>query len=92
MPSNPVHQLLLRKYYVDELYDFLFVRPYFALADWCARVFDHRVIDGAVNGIGALVVRSAQGLRHVQTGVVMNYALGILIGAVAVVAYLVTRR
>ena len=34
----------------------------------------------------------ARGLRRVQTGFVMNYALGILLGAVAVVAYLLARR
>src|SRR5262249_17118454 len=90
VPGNPVHLLLLRKYYVDEIYDFLFVRPFFRIADWCARVADHGVIDGIVNGVGTAVVRWAQGLRHVQTGMVMNYALGILVGAVAVVAYLVT--
>src|SRR5262249_53481997 len=45
VPGNPVHLLLLRKYYVDEIYDFLFVRPYFRIADWCARVADHELID-----------------------------------------------
>jgi NADH-quinone oxidoreductase subunit L len=88
---NPIYTLLARKYYVDELYDALFVQPIYRLAQWCARVFDLGVIDGIVNGIGQLVTTWAMGMRRIQTGFVMNYALGILIGAVAVVAYFVTR-
>jgi NADH-quinone oxidoreductase subunit L len=89
---NPVHRLLLDKYYVDELYDALFVTPIYRLSLWLARVFDPGVIDALVNGVASLVAAWARGLRRVQTGFVMNYALGILLGAVAVVAYLLARR
>src|SRR6266446_5233298 len=89
--GNPVHALLLRKYYVDELYDTLFVQPFFRLSQWCARAFDLAVIDGIVNGVARLVVAWAAGMRRIQTGLVMNYALGILIGAVAVIAFFLTR-
>jgi NADH-quinone oxidoreductase subunit L len=89
---NPVHKLLIEKYYVDEIYDALFVRPIYHLSLWLARVFDPGLIDGIVNGVATLVVGWARGLRRVQTGFVMNYALGILLGAVAVVAYLLARR
>ena len=40
VPRNPLHKLLLEKYYVDELYDCLFVRPIYRLSLWLARVFD----------------------------------------------------
>ena len=89
---NPLHKLLIEKYYVDEIYGFLFVRPIYHLSLWLARVFDPRVIDGLVNGSATAVLAWARGLRLVQTGYVMNYALGILLGAVAVVAYLLARR
>jgi NADH-quinone oxidoreductase subunit L len=92
VPRNPVHKLLLEKYYVDELYDVLFVRPIYRLSLWLARVFDPRVIDGLVNGTATATLAWARGLRLVQTGYVMNYALGLLLGAVAVVAYLLARR
>ena len=92
VPRNPVHTLLLRKYYVDELYDALFVKPLLGLSRWCARVVDLGVIDGIVNGLGRAVAGWAQAMRRIQTGFVMNYALGILLGAVAVVAVLLTRR
>jgi NADH-quinone oxidoreductase subunit L len=89
---NPLHALLLHKYYVDEIYDALFVRPIFAFSGWCARVFDLRGIDGVVNGVARIVAAWGQGMRRVQTGFVMNYALGMLLGAVAAVAFLLTRR
>jgi NADH-quinone oxidoreductase subunit L len=90
--KNPIHVLLLRKYYVDELYDAAFVRPLLRLFEWCARAFDLGLIDGIVNGIGRSVAGCSQGMRRIQTGFVMNYALGILLGAAAVIAFLVTRR
>src|SRR5262245_24543924 len=88
---NPIYVLLARKYYVDELYDALFVQPIYRLAQWCARIFDLGVIDGIVNGIARVVTAWATGMRRIQTGFVMNYALGILIGAVAVVAFFLSR-
>jgi NADH-quinone oxidoreductase subunit L len=89
---NPLHRILLDKYYVDEIYDALFVKPIYHLSLWLARVFDPRVVDGVVNGVAEAVAGWSRGLRRVQTGFVMNYALGILLGAVAVVAYLMARR
>ncbi len=90
--TNPIHALVLNKYYVDELYDALFVRPIYRLSLWCARAFDLGFIDGIVNGVGRLVVGWAQVLRRVQTGFVMNYALGMLAGAVAIIAFLLARQ
>jgi NADH-quinone oxidoreductase subunit L len=88
---GPLHRLVLNKYYVDEIYHALFVQPLFAVCAWCARVFDLGVIDGAVNGVGRVVVAWARGLRRLQTGFVMNYALTMLLGAVAMAAFLLTR-
>ena len=90
-PRNALHALLLNKYYVDEIYDALIVMPIYRLCQWCALTFDLGVIDGAVNGVGRAVVTWAQGLRRLQTGFVMNYALTMLVGAVAIVAYLLSR-
>jgi NADH-quinone oxidoreductase subunit L len=49
--------------------------------------FDRTVVDGAVNGVGALARRSGGGLRFLQTGFLRNYALGIAVGAVLLLAY-----
>ena len=90
--TNPIHRLILNKYYVDEIYDTLIVRPIYLLCLWCARVFDVKVIDGLVNGVASAVVAWALSLRRIQTGFVMNYALGMLLGAVALVAFLLAAR
>jgi NADH-quinone oxidoreductase subunit L len=90
--TNPIHKLILNKYYVDEIYDALFVRPLYRLFLWCAQVFDVKVIDGLVNGVASAVVAWALALRRLQTGFVMNYALGMLLGAVALVAFLLAAR
>ena len=92
VPRNALHRLLLNKYYVDEIYDALVVRPLYRLSEWAAQRFDLGVIDGAVNGVARLAQAGAAGLRRVQSGFVMNYAFGMLLGAVAVVAYLLARR
>jgi NADH-quinone oxidoreductase subunit L len=49
------------------------------------------VIDGAVNGLGTLVGRAATSWRHVQTGYVRNYAVGVFLGASVLVLYVVLR-
>ncbi|HEX5148732.1 MAG TPA: hypothetical protein VFW02_06600, partial [Candidatus Limnocylindrales bacterium] len=52
--------------------------------------FDRTIVDGAVNGVGALTVDAGRGLRRIQTGRVQNYALGIAIGLIVVAgSYLV---
>jgi NADH-quinone oxidoreductase subunit L len=84
----PIHRLLLNKYYVDEFYDAAIVQPIHVVsreALW--RGFDVKVIDGAVNGAGAIVDSSASLLRRLQTGSVRTYAGSIFAGVVAILAY-----
>ncbi len=90
-PQSWLHALLLNKYYVDELYAVLFVRPLLRLAGFCARAFDLGVIDGIVNGVGRAFVTWAEGMRRVQTGYLVNYALTMLLGAVALLGFLLAR-
>jgi len=87
-----VYTLLYNKYYVDEIYDALVVRPVKNLSDrvfW--RVFDVRLIDGAMNGMAELFGSISGVLRRVQTGVVQNYALSIVLGVVTILAYFLLR-
>jgi NADH-quinone oxidoreductase subunit L len=87
-----IYRFLLNKYYVDELYEALFVEPIRrgSLRLW--RQFDERVVDGSVNGIGALVRGGSLALRRIQTGYVMNYVLSFIVGVVAILGYLVFWR
>ncbi|MDP8937813.1 MAG: NADH-quinone oxidoreductase subunit L [Actinomycetota bacterium] len=84
-------RVLQRAWYVDDFYRGTVEAPGRALANWSAYVFDRKIIDGAVNGVGALVRAGGSRLRAVQTGFVRNYALGVAGGAVAVLAYVLTR-
>jgi NADH-quinone oxidoreductase subunit L len=87
-----VHKLLVNKYYVDELYDAVIVRPIHALSSsvlW--KGIDARVIDGAVNGTGTLIRAGSSGLRRLQTGSVRAYAMGTFAGVVAMLGYYLWR-
>ncbi len=82
------YRLLWNKYFVDELYEAIVIRPYIALSDFFWRVVDSQLIDGAANGIGDLVYWSAGRLRRLQTGNVQAYALAMLLGAICVIVAL----
>jgi NADH-quinone oxidoreductase subunit L len=53
--------------------------------------FDSHVIDGAVNGVGTVVTVAGTQLRRLQSGRVRGYAMGIAVGAVLLLGYMVTR-
>ena len=86
-----VYTLLWNKYYVDEIYAALFLRPYVALSRFFWQVVDTRVIDGAVNGLATLVVATSGVWRRLQTGNVQSYALIMLIGAIWLIVALAVR-
>jgi NADH-quinone oxidoreductase subunit L len=78
-------------WYVDDLYAAVIEAPGRMVSAWLAYVFDLKVVDGAVNGVGAVVRASGSRLRAVQSGYVRNYALAIVVGAVVLLAYGITR-
>jgi NADH-quinone oxidoreductase subunit L len=71
-----VHRFLLNKWYVDELYSALLVRPALAVAHWC-RAFDTKVIDGTVDGIARETVRLAKADGRFDADVIDGTANGI---------------
>jgi len=82
---------LRHSWYINELYDAVFGRPAQRLAEFSATVIDPKVIDGGVNGVATLVRRSGALIRRTQTGYVRNYVLGIVLGTVLVLAFMLTR-
>ena len=87
-----LYTVLSRKYYVDELYDAVISRPLF----WVSASVFHRgvdvaMIDGLVDGAGATIAGSGEGLRQTETGNVQHYAFAYLLGAVVIVAYFIYR-
>ena len=88
---QPLPRAARNGWYVDQAYSTLFVNPGTAAARFTANVFDTKVVDGLVNGVGAGTRRLAAAARLVQTGFVRSYALAFFLGAVGVLVWLGTR-
>src|SRR5712691_5586920 len=87
-----LYQFLLNKWYFDEIYDFLLVRP----ALWLGRLLwkggDERVIDGlGPDGISARVIDITRSVMRLQTGYLYHYAFAMLIGVAALVTWFMLR-
>ena len=91
LPHAPVeswwHKFLTNKWYFDELYGFLFVRPLSALARFCYQIGDRRIIDGGLVHGAAKLCSSVGGLlRKLQNGDVQMYATVLLFGVALLIA------
>lgn len=87
-----LYGVLLGKYYVDEVYDEVIVRPIWRLSEaglW--KRVDARWIDGAVNGVGAAVRGAGQLLRQAQSGSVRAYAASLFLGVILILGYYLWR-
>jgi len=75
-------------YYFDESISRFVGGPGKRMASWLDWVFDQKIIDGTVNGVAKLFGLLGRGLSKIEDGLVRRYALGILLGTVAVVLFL----
>ena len=80
------YQFLLNKWYFDELYDRIFVRPANALARVLWQVGDATIIDGVPNGLAALTTEGSGQIVKLQTGSLAVYAFTMLIGLVVLIS------
>jgi NADH-quinone oxidoreductase subunit L len=79
----PVHRLLSGKYFVDELYERVIVKPLAWFSDVVLlRGSDQMLLDGSLNGLASLAQRTAGLLGRVQTGSLHLYALLVMVGIV----------
>jgi NADH-quinone oxidoreductase subunit L len=88
---GPIGKLFGHAYFFDEGISRLVGGPLRAGASWLSNVFDLKIIDGAVNGVAWLVRSAAGSVRKVQTGLVRQYALGIVLGVVLLLLYALAR-
>jgi len=86
-----IHRLLLNKYYVDEIYGAILVRPVVYLSLFLWKIVDVVFIDGLINGLATAYSDVSQYFRGVQTGRVRSYATLFVVGVVVLVAYVVLR-
>jgi proton-translocating NADH-quinone oxidoreductase, chain L len=77
-------KLLQDKWYVDELYNALIVRPLDALGKFLNNVFEKNIVDGIVNGVGRLVSYGGRQLRWLQSGQTGAYVLLMVVGMLIV--------
>ena len=79
------------QFWHDFIHDKVIAEPFITTAAFLANPIDLGLVDGIVNGLARLVQGGSGELRKVQTGYVRNYALSILLGVVAIVAWFVFR-
>ncbi len=83
-----VYKLLYNKYYVDEVYDAVFVSPTVKGSEAVYTRFDLRVIDGTIDGTAKATGLAGRVLSLFQSGLVKDYALAMLLGVVIFLGYL----
>jgi NADH-quinone oxidoreductase subunit L len=76
--------LVYHKYYIDELYDNLIVKPVMALSTGLYKFVENGIIDPIANGVGRVTLAGGQLLRNVQTGSVETYLILMVIGIVLI--------
>jgi NADH-quinone oxidoreductase subunit L len=86
-----LYKLVFNKYYVDELYEILFINSLKKLGTGLWKGFDELVIDATVNGIAYFIGLISGTIRKMQTGFVQNYAFSMVIGGIVLVAYYIVR-
>jgi NADH-quinone oxidoreductase subunit L len=85
---KPVHDLFYNKYYLDEIYDAVFVHPSRAFGRFGRTVIESKLVQGVfVGGAGRLVGAGSAIARAVQTGYLRIYALVLLLGVGALLLY-----
>jgi NADH-quinone oxidoreductase subunit L len=87
--NRPLYLFLLNKWYFDEIYDFLFVRPAKALGALLWKRGDGDVIDGSINGVAmGLIPRLTRLAGRAQSGYIFTYAFAMVVGIAILVTWM----
>ncbi|HSF92958.1 MAG TPA: NADH-quinone oxidoreductase subunit L, partial [Paracoccaceae bacterium] len=83
-----LYQFLLNKWYFDELYNFIFVRPAKAIGRFLWKGVDGKTIDGTINGVAMGIVPFLTRLAgRAQSGYLFHYAFAMILGVLAIVTW-----
>lgn len=82
-----VTKTIYNKYYIDELYQIMFVKPLHLLGSFSHRVLDTKVIDGFITFINKSVLSGSQTLRKLQTGNAGFYVFAMVFGIIAILLF-----
>ena len=89
--KNPVYQLVLHKYYIDEFFILVLIRPVLWIGRTASRLLERDALDGGSRGVAKVFSGTSSLLRRLQTGYMRNYALAILLGVVLIIVYYAVR-
>jgi NADH-quinone oxidoreductase subunit L len=85
---RPIHAFFFNKWYFDELYDLIFVRPAVRIGAFLWQRGDRETIDGfGPDGLSSLVLRVSSAAARLQSGFVFHYAFAMLIGVVVLLSW-----
>jgi NADH-quinone oxidoreductase subunit L len=86
--QRPLYNFLLNKWYFDEIYDFLFVRPAQRLGRFLWKGGDGSVIDGGINGLAmGIIPFFTRTLSRAQSGYIFHYAFAMVLGIVVLITW-----
>jgi NADH-quinone oxidoreductase subunit L len=88
--NKPLYEFLLNKWYFDEIYNFLLVRPAIAIGRILWKFLDEYIIDGfGPNGIASLAINLSKRAKKIQSGYIYHYAFAILIGLSLLITFFI---
>jgi NADH-quinone oxidoreductase subunit L len=85
----PIYDLLFHKYYVDEIYDYLIVRPTKAIGAFLEQKAEREGLDFTVDQVGLQIKEVSHVISLWQSGKVRSYALNMIVGVVTILMFVV---
>ena len=85
------YRIVFNKYYVDEFYSMVVVKPLVNFALFLWKIVDVQIIDGTANGLASFTKWVGEVFRRTETGYLRNYALSLIFGAIVILTYFVFR-
>lgn len=86
---KPFYNFSLNKWYIDELYDAVFIRPYIKISDYFWKVIDVKYVDGMPNGAVKISRLVAGELSKFQSGLIFQYAFVMVVSLAGLISYFV---
>lgn len=83
-----LYPVMSHKFYIDDLYQSVLIKPFMAIGRIALSWFDNRVIDGAVDGSAGVVGEIGETFRKLQSGIISNYMLIVTGGVLLLLGYL----
>ena len=87
---KPLYKLSLNKWYFDEIYEFILVKPTKKIGDFLWRIIDVKFVDGVPNAAAIFCKIMSGKISKLQSGYIFNYALWMVLGVIAIGFFLIS--